>query len=141
MVGEEETLFTISRELLCSRSKYFDRAFNGPWIEAQEGVMTLPEDRPSAFEVLIHWVIHDTVPAFAIPDKADNRVSLPDRFARSAEILRDYLVPAYCLAQKLCIEDLRNKIMDAIQDYSQDNDTVMISWVSAPSPSPPRSHQ
>lgn len=42
--------FCIHKKLICKSSKFFDRAFNGGFMEATTGELDLPEDNPVIFE-------------------------------------------------------------------------------------------
>jgi hypothetical protein len=42
-MSETKKKFYIHRSLLVEHSEYFQKAFNGPWKEAQEGVVTLED--------------------------------------------------------------------------------------------------
>lgn len=54
-VGPKRKSFSIHKKLLCSRSEYFDKAFNGGFKES-DGTMYLPEDDPEAFDALVVYI-------------------------------------------------------------------------------------
>lgn len=52
-VGRKAVRLDVPRQLLCSASTYFEKAFSGGWKETN-GRMALPEDDPTAFEILLY---------------------------------------------------------------------------------------
>ncbi|KAH6709336.1 hypothetical protein BKA61DRAFT_678225 [Leptodontidium sp. MPI-SDFR-AT-0119] len=56
IVGPEETVFTLPKDLLCQHSTFFDRAFNGKFKEGVDLTMRLPEDTVAAFQMMIQWI-------------------------------------------------------------------------------------
>ena len=56
LVGTELVAFKAPKDMLCHHSKFFDRALNGKWKEALENQITLEEDKPSAFELIVQWM-------------------------------------------------------------------------------------
>ena len=52
-VGPKRKAFAIHKALICSRSDFFSKAFNGPFKEGVEDAMYLPEDSPNAFSALV----------------------------------------------------------------------------------------
>lgn len=55
-VGPEKKQYDVHKALLCSFSRFFDRAFNGSISEAQKNEMSLPDDSPIFFDVFIAWL-------------------------------------------------------------------------------------
>jgi hypothetical protein len=47
--------------VLCEKVPYFDKMFNGAFNEGVEGVATLPEDEPAAFDLLMGYLYTGTV--------------------------------------------------------------------------------
>ncbi|KAF2704198.1 hypothetical protein K504DRAFT_442237 [Pleomassaria siparia CBS 279.74] len=47
--GDSKQSFAIHQALICARSRFFEKALNGKWKEAEEKVVKLPEDDPIAF--------------------------------------------------------------------------------------------
>ena len=56
LVGPEEELFTIHKQLLCDISPYFEAAFEGEFKEAKEQRMRLPEDDVAPFKQFQFWL-------------------------------------------------------------------------------------
>jgi hypothetical protein len=109
VVGAEKKLFTLHKKLLCDRSEYFSKAFGGQFKEAIEGRMELPNDTPAAIDCLVTWLYWDkmpTAPSF-----------YGDAVEKSYNYCKTVLYAAYILAEKLCLHDMANKVMDKIQDF------------------------
>lgn len=77
-VGPNRTKFVIHKQLLTSKSEYFNKALNGKFREAAENQITLEEDPPEAFDLLVVWLYRGTFP------KTNERMS-------SAFSMQDYL--------------------------------------------------
>ncbi|KAI4630527.1 hypothetical protein J4E80_001465 [Alternaria sp. BMP 0032] len=61
-VGDTKTKYHIHRSLLVEHSDYFKKASNGPWKEAQEGVVKLEDVECSTFSIFVDWVYTQTLP-------------------------------------------------------------------------------
>jgi len=57
LVGAEKKLFRLHKTFLCQRIDYFDKMFNGEFVEAA-GIANLPEDDPAAFDLLVEWMFN-----------------------------------------------------------------------------------
>lgn len=56
---EEKTLFVVHKHYLCSTSRFFKAAFEGPWkdtADAKAGRFPLREFDPRHFDAYVHWV-------------------------------------------------------------------------------------
>ncbi|KAK6615873.1 ankyrin repeat-containing protein [Botrytis cinerea] len=98
VVGKEKRKFAVHKQLICESVAYFRGAFSaGGFKESQECSMDMPEDEPGVFEYFMHWLYRGTVP--------------------EAKALEDFdqLLGVYIFAEKLCVNDLANKAIDAIQ--------------------------
>ncbi|PQE06578.1 BTB POZ-like protein [Rutstroemia sp. NJR-2017a BVV2] len=56
LVGAEKKKFTLAKALLCHRSAYFERAFNGPFKEGIEQVLELPETSVDTFQLIVQFL-------------------------------------------------------------------------------------
>ncbi|KAL2072719.1 hypothetical protein VTL71DRAFT_12062 [Oculimacula yallundae] len=99
-VGPKRKEFLLHKNLLCKSSDYFDKAFNSNFQEAEKGTMFLPEDNPEAFALFVNWLYRSTIPA----GNAQSHVF------RLADL--------YILADKICLVDLKDEVMDIIQDIA-----------------------
>ncbi len=107
-VGPNKKPFAVHKKLLCARSEYFDKAFNSGFKEAQDGVIHLVEEDPEMFDLLINYFYHDSLPAFPSEEFSDDQDGC-DEYV-------DYLWTLFYVAEKFCIDELANRIMDGIQD-------------------------
>ena len=105
LVSPKRKAFKIHKKLLCDRSDYFSKAFNGRFQEAN-GEMHCPEDDPTAFGHLVNYFYRNTLPQ--LPSKSATGDE-KDSYYRGLSHLR-------FLAEKLCMNELSNKAMDTIQD-------------------------
>lgn len=74
--------------------------------------MTLPEDDPKAFNGLVNWLYRDQLPTFPTTE-----------FPATAEgcdaFYSNILQPLFFLGEKLCINELSNRLMDNMQYVGQ----------------------
>ncbi len=103
-VGPKRKLFRLHKTLLCHDSTYFDNAFNGSFKESKEEDMYLPEDCAETFDLFVSWLYRrdlGCIPKSLGTTEATNRIY---RFRR-----------LYVLADKLCINTLKNIALDYLQ--------------------------
>jgi hypothetical protein len=103
-VGEEGRLFVIHKNLLCSKSVYFNNAFNGGFSE-REGKMALKEENPEAFAIFVNWVYKDIIPS----------INMTSKYQYTVDQQMTHLYKVYIFAHFICLNELQNKAMDAIQ--------------------------
>lgn len=103
LVGEQETPFIMHKKILCSKSEYFAKAFEGEFRE-RDGVMRLPEDTPEAVSCFFDWIYTGKVDHSIVQDQESC-----ESFSRNT------LYPAYFFAQKIVLDSFQNAIMDTIQ--------------------------
>ncbi|KAF2127078.1 hypothetical protein P153DRAFT_398448 [Dothidotthia symphoricarpi CBS 119687] len=63
-VGPDLTKFYVHRAILIKHSEYFKKALNGPWKEAEEGVVRLRDVDCDIFEIFVNWMYTQTLPNF-----------------------------------------------------------------------------
>jgi hypothetical protein len=61
-VGPEAKHYVAPKDLLTHHSKFFDRCFNGAFIEATESKLTLPEDNVEFFEIMLGYIVTGRIP-------------------------------------------------------------------------------
>jgi hypothetical protein len=61
-VGPKKKHYNLPKLLLCHYSKYFDRCFNGPFVEGQTQKLELPEDNVEYFEFLLEYMLRGKFP-------------------------------------------------------------------------------
>jgi hypothetical protein len=64
-VGSGEKKLSVHKKLLCEASKFFAKAFNGPFKEGLIGVIELPEEDEVALNAFITWLYRGSLPNFA----------------------------------------------------------------------------
>ncbi|KAF2035581.1 hypothetical protein EK21DRAFT_84622 [Setomelanomma holmii] len=60
-IGPDLKQFYIHKALLVRHSEYFAKALPGPWIEAQENVITLDNVGEDIFELFVHWLYNQKI--------------------------------------------------------------------------------
>jgi hypothetical protein len=101
-VGPKRKKFLVHKKLICDCSDYFSKAFTGGFQEAEKGVMYLPEDDSETFDSFIDFIYRGTTPKF----------------------IKGEDLPLFFLAEKFCINELANKMMDTIQDIQLEHERV-----------------
>jgi hypothetical protein len=71
--------------------------------------MELPKDTPDAFNCLISWLYWDKIPSVQKP-------ILPTDAEHCKNFTKSVLYPGYILAEKLCLDEMANEIINVIQD-------------------------
>ncbi|KAF7929325.1 uncharacterized protein EAE98_005244 [Botrytis deweyae] len=102
-IGKEKQKFTLHKQLLCESVDYFRGAFSvGGFQESHSSCMDMPEDDPEAFELFLHWLYRGEV----------------RRATKLTDI--DQFLKLYVFSEKLCLNEVANKTMDAIQEMNYD---------------------
>lgn len=89
----------LPKELLVSRSKFFQVALSGEWSEAKSRVVELPEEEPSVFEVFIGWLY-------------SGKVARAHRGYTDENALK--LFKAWILGDKLDCGDFKDLVLDLL---------------------------
>ncbi|KAI9640785.1 hypothetical protein NHQ30_010625 [Ciborinia camelliae] len=109
-VGEEKHKFTLHKDLLCNSVEYFRAAFAPDGFkESHDSVIDMPEDDPKVFELFVHWLYRGTI-AEVKSRESEDIITLFD---------------LYIFAEKLCINELANKTMDALQNMGKESDQLI----------------
>lgn len=116
-VGSKRRQFVCHKDLLCARSPYFDRMFNGHLQEATLHSCNLqaPEDSAEGFEVFLSWLYRGNLP------ESYEAVAGPKRLFSS--------LASFCiLADKLLLaKETKVQALDAIvQAYLTDDAEFML---------------
>ncbi|RDW92786.1 BTB/POZ domain-containing protein [Aspergillus mulundensis] len=104
LVGKEEKSFFVHDNLLRRSSAFFEKALDGPWIEATQRTVKLPEDNPEIFAIYAHyahWLYSDNL---AIVDNTSRESSLGDFFE---------LTDCYVFGNKVLCPGFQNAVIDA----------------------------
>ncbi|TVY35864.1 hypothetical protein LOCC1_G008543 [Lachnellula occidentalis] len=110
-VGPRKEHFHVHKDLLCNKIPYFAKMFKGGFQEAITNSASFPEDVPGSFDILITWVYHGKLRPLTM--LKDNRNAMAWK-----------VIALYSLAEKLCVSELMDDIMDAFRDFQQQNDTL-----------------
>lgn len=58
LVGKDKTPFTVYKDTICEKSKFFDKACSTDhWREGQEKLVPLPDVEPGVFKTYLHWTM------------------------------------------------------------------------------------
>lgn len=112
-MGAQQKQYAVHKKLLCDKSKFFDKAFNGAFKESTTGVMDLPTDDPVAFNSFVNWLYRGTLMMPNLP-VLSQQGSEHDKAVST--YFKTNLVPTIVLAEKLGIPGFINKVMDYAQD-------------------------
>ncbi len=108
-VGPEETLFRVHKKRLCDRIPFFEKMFKGGFKEASDNVARLPEDDPVAFDILVDWAYSPS------PRIIRDLLNVTDK--DGATVASWDPVAFYTLAEKYCLPELQDIIMDVMIKY------------------------
>jgi hypothetical protein len=101
--GENSKTYAIYSSTLTTRSLFFRKALSGPWKEAEERVVHLPEDDVRTFELYLHYIYNKE---FAC-NPSENEYGKKERVA---------LARLYVLCEKLQDPRSKNCIIRALSD-------------------------
>lgn len=97
--GIDQQKFTVSKVLICSRSRYFDRALNGEFKESKRKEVELHDVDVQSLQALLYWVYHNQLQ----PDGDDYEYNVEDPGL--------FLVRLSILADMLMVPALQNKTL------------------------------
>ena len=61
-IGSKRKKWTVHKDLICSKSPFFEKAFSGSFREGINSSIYLNEDHPCGFELLVHWLYRGHLP-------------------------------------------------------------------------------
>jgi len=106
--------FTIHRNLICSASQFFNKAFNGDFDESHARCMKLPHESHEAFQALYHWLYTGNL--------------LCKKFLMEPLIEEDvYWLHIYAMADHLLIHKLSLDTYSIIRNYFSEKTLSMPS--------------
>ncbi|MCJ1254326.1 hypothetical protein MMC24_002141 [Lignoscripta atroalba] len=124
LVGPERTRFRLHKELLVHSAPYFAKAFSGHFSEASEDTITLPEENTAAFELFADWLYRGSLSP--IPYLEDWREICITHMEDSGFLKMEFKYHSlYYMADKWCIEALKNTAIDLIRDFHKVTLTVL----------------
>ena len=62
LVGSNQELFTVHKNLICASSPFFERAMSGEWAESATQTIEMPDDEPGIFALYIYWLYYNKLP-------------------------------------------------------------------------------
>ncbi len=112
-VGEEKQIWQLHEDLLCDRSEYFKRAFQGKFKEGHSKEIHLEEADPAAFGCFVDWVYGAPL-ELGMPAIMTAAPSAPS----ATELERAFtLCQLYTMAQYLCIQHLQDDVVELYSSY------------------------
>ena len=66
-MGSEKRRFDVHRELVCSKFKFFAKAFLGDFREAATKIIELPEQHVETFQYFVHWLYTNKLSGYFRP--------------------------------------------------------------------------
>ena len=128
VVGKNKPPFHVHIDLLSEVSPFFKSAFQGAgtFKETSERLMTLPEDRSSTIERMVHWLYSKNIPYDRKPlvtqeSDHDQEVILRNGYKQ--------LVMLYITADKFGIIALKNDIIDILYELQTDQAFVLMESI------------
>ncbi|KAJ4333155.1 hypothetical protein N0V95_009494 [Ascochyta clinopodiicola] len=61
-IGHDRKKYYLHKALVVFHSEYFRKALQGPWKEAEEGLVRLDDVEPAEFNVFVHWLYNLQLP-------------------------------------------------------------------------------
>jgi hypothetical protein len=87
--------FKIHKKILCQKIPYFDKMFNGGWIETEKKSANMPDDDPKAFKLLLGWVYLGKI---EVPTDANGPV--------------DSYIELFAMAEKFTLSRLADEVIE-----------------------------
>jgi len=130
LVGEEEKRFTVHKDVICVKSKFFRVACSNRWQEGQKKVMRLPQIRSiQAFQKSMNWTY---------------TMKLNPGLPSDVTTCYEYLIELYILGDILDDMKLRNRTLHLLNELLWKNTALLcpelcqLVWEHTPSTSPLR---
>jgi hypothetical protein len=103
-VGPNRKAYAVHEKLISTRSVFFAKSFK----ESGNSTIVLPTDDPKVFDSLIDYIYRGTSP---VPQHAKTSVDDEDFIE-----YRMHMFKVFALAEKYCMNDFANIVLDEIQD-------------------------
>lgn len=118
----------VHKKVICNRSEFFTKAFTSGFEETKTGEVCLAEDDENAFDSAMEWGYRGTFSTPVFDQHSQRDQTRDGKFASPGDPrvihIRIVLLPKVFIADKLCINDLMNRVMDADQDFTLENGVV-----------------
>nr|KAK5448846.1 hypothetical protein LTR18_001934 [Exophiala xenobiotica] len=117
IVGKKRTVFKLHRDVLMEKSPFFRKCLTSGMIEQQTNQVSLPEDSSRAFEFIVRWMYSTSILG-ARKDWEECEIYL--------------IMGAWVLADKYCMPDLQNALIDELGFYwsKEYMNPDHLSWVA-----------
>lgn len=102
LVGQKEQPFTVHKDLMCAKSKFFAAACSERWMDGKSKVVRLPESEAQVFQIYMAWLFTGNAAVEGIKNTITE-----DEFSDANE--QHTLIELYLLAQYLDDIKLRNQ--------------------------------
>lgn len=112
LIGQDECVRIVPRELLTTNSPFFHAALTGSFAEGLTQIVKLPEDRVDVFDYFLFWIYTRRLDHEAVDAEEPLK---PAYF---------WLLHLYCLVDKLGIETCKNAIVDKIAHLAEATNSV-----------------
>ncbi|KAK5162935.1 uncharacterized protein LTR77_011096 [Saxophila tyrrhenica] len=109
-VGTERKQYMLHTSFATKTSGFFRIAANGRWKESKDNKLTLPDVRPSTFEVYLEWLYTDKI-VLLETETGRNPDGTP-KLRKGADTAYPQLLRLYCLAQYLLDLTFQNTVID-----------------------------
>ncbi|KAF1849865.1 uncharacterized protein K460DRAFT_411672 [Cucurbitaria berberidis CBS 394.84] len=108
-VGPERKKYYLHKALLVHHSDYFRKALEGPWTEAQEGVIKLEDIEPAVVNWFVHWLYTGTLPGYR-DFKEENRIFDSPIEGHMAKL------KSYAFAERFLVPEFRKAVNENLVD-------------------------
>lgn len=98
--GDNKAKFVVHKDFVCHYSLVFRAAFNGVFIEGQSQIYYLRDEREKVVGLLVEWIYTKDI------SSSNDRSGYDD------------LVELWILADKLCIPDLQDNVIDRLKEMN-----------------------
>ncbi|KAI4666138.1 uncharacterized protein J4E78_003605 [Alternaria triticimaculans] len=120
VVGPKAKRFTVHLNLIVYYSPFFLAALKGPFKEAKDKVVTLPDTEANIFELFANWLYRQRFPTEA---DSPQLLALYHR-DEDANFRFDRLVRLYVFSDKYDVPKLKRQCLDTIFEYLVDEDLL-----------------
>lgn len=105
LVGPDKKPFTVHKDIICSKSPFFQHATSRNWTAGKTGIIQLSETEPEIFHTYLHWVYTSKVDTKMMPD--------PPRCAPEKDSYED-LAKLWIFGDVMLDHELCNEVMSLV---------------------------
>lgn len=107
--GKHKRIYNLHEDVLVTQCPFFEKCLRSGMKEQVEQAVNLPEDKPESFEIAVKWMYAEKVPT----NIDDVRIGA-----------------AYILANKLCMAELQNALVDQFRAICRKGSFNLLSAVT-----------